>query len=74
MKDISEGQIQKRFTQSSRSHLSIGMVEPLEHRGHREHLGGLSVVSVPSSRPSKKLMNNPDKCRLPTAFRLPPTS
>jgi hypothetical protein len=46
MKEISAGQNYERFTQSPRSYLSMGIIEPTNHRVRREQPGDLSVVSV----------------------------
>ena len=70
MKPITGGQVQERFTQSSPSVLSVGIIGPLDDRVHRENLGDLSVVSVRCLcdlgakffaflQPSRNFMNNP---------------
>ena len=69
MRDAREKQLQERFSQSSQSDKGIGILEPLDHRVHREYLGDLSVVSVrclcelcekffACLQPSGKFMNN----------------
>ena len=46
MKERTAGTTQDRFTQSSRSRLSVDMIEVVDHGVHREDLENLSVFSV----------------------------